>query len=167
MNLTRINVSLAKDAIHDKDFFNFYAISVMVKEKYSSSCVHNYTKNGLGKELGISTVTLSRAIGVGLKLGYCRIEGTNLIFGKISKADKRLVKVAKFGEIPKTFKEVKYFIKKMMVIDKLRVMNYWGHSNLGKRKHKCSVSGQQEGISVISYKGLSKMLGCSKPTAIK
>lgn len=164
MNIKRINASFAKEAIQDKDFFNFYAISVMVKEKYRSGCVHNYTKNGLAKLLDISTATIERAISFGLKHEYCQIEGTSLIFSKLEGT-----KMVYIHNIPKTFKEIKYFLKSVIVIDKLRTMKYCWHTNRVKLK-KCGVccrNGRQSSRGVISYNGLSKLLNCSKPSAIK
>lgn len=167
MNVKRINVSFAKEAIQENDLFNYFAVAIMVKDLFRSSCVHNYTKNGLASKLGTSATTIAKAVKIGLKMGFCRIDGTSLIFLKIGNKGNKTIKISKFGEIPKTFKEVKYFIKAMMVVDKLRVMNYWRHSNLSKRKQKCNRNGQKSNVAVISYNGLSKMLNCSNPTAIK
>lgn len=164
MNLTRINVSFAKEAVQDKDFFNFYAISVMVKEKFRSGCVHNYTKNGLAKLLDISTATIERAVKFGLKHGYCQMEGTSLTFLKVQGN-----KMVHIQEIPKTFKEIKYFLKSVIIIDKLRTMTYCRHTNQIKSKdgRVCCWNGRQSSKGVISYNGLSKILNCSKPSAIK
>ena len=163
-NVKRINVSALKEAIHENDLFNYFAVAIMVKELFRSSCVHKYTKNGLSKKLCTSTATIEKAVKIGLKMGFCRIEGTSLIFSKVE--GKRCVKVS---ELPKNFKEIKNYLKSLIVVDKLRVMNYYRHSNLVKKKDGgvCGWNGREKAKGVISYKGLSKILGCSKPTAIK
>ena len=105
-NVKRINVSALKEAIHENDLFNYFAVAIMVKELFRSSCVHKYTKNGLSKRLGTSTATIEKAVKIGLKMGFCRIEGTSLTFLKVQGN-----KMVHIQEIPKTFKEIKYFFK--------------------------------------------------------
>ena len=82
MNVKRINVSFAKEAIQENDLFNYFAVAIMVKDLFRSSCVHNYTKNGLASKLGTSATTIAKAVKIGLKMGFCRIDGTSLIFFK-------------------------------------------------------------------------------------
>lgn len=163
-NVKRINVSALKEAIHENDLFNYFAVAIMVKELFRSSCVHKYTKNGLSKRLGTSTATIEKAVKIGLKMGFCRIEGTSLIFSKIE--GKRAVKVS---TLPQTFKELKNYIKSLIIIDKLRTMTYCRHTNQIKSKdgRVCCWNGRQSSKGVISYNGLSKILNCSKPSAIK
>lgn len=161
-NVKRINVSALKEAIHENDLFNYFAVAIMVKELFRSSCVHKYTKNGLSKGLGTSTATIEKAVKIGLKMGFCRIEGTSLIFSKI--IGKRAVKVS---TLPKSFKELKNYIKSLIIVDKLRTINFSRHIKQAKLNKKCVWNGQRKGKGVISYKRLAEILSCSKPTAIK
>jgi hypothetical protein len=161
-NVRRINVSFANMAIQENDLFNYFTIAIMVKELFRSSCVHRYTKNGLAKKLGISTATIEKAVKIGLKMGLCHIEGSSLIFSKIT--GNRAVKVS---TLPKTFKELKNYIKSLIIVDKLRTINFSRHIKQAKLNKKCVWNGQRKGKGVISYKRLGEILSCSKPTAIK
>ena len=162
MNLTRINVSALKEAIKENDLFNYFAIAIMVKDLYRSSCVLGYTKNGLARKLGVSTATIEKVVKIGLKMGFCRIEGTSLIFLKAKEG-----KCVKISDLPQSFKEIKSYLKSLIIVDKLRTMNYARHTKQVKLDKKCTWNGRCKAEGVISYKRLSEILSCSKPTAIK
>lgn len=146
---------------------NLDAIAYMVKDKYTSSCVLNYTKNRLAKELGVSVTMLHKAVRYGIATRRCRIEYGNLIFcpiyGERNVWDK---------ELPKTFKEMKLFLKSIVIIDKLRKMKFMRHLTLLEPKVRgivgeCVLNGRNKGSGALSYKGIARILKISAKTAVK
>ena len=146
---------------------NLDAITYMVKDKYTSSCVLNYTKNGLAKKLGVSVTMLHKAVRYGITTNRCRLEYGHLIFAPIY-GDRNI----RGKELPKTFKEIKIFLKSVVIIDKLRKMKFMRHLKLLEPKVRgivgeCALNGRNKGSGTLSYKGIGRILKVSNKTAVK
>lgn len=165
-NVSKISATRILDSAGYAVAENFDAIAYMVKDKYRSSCVLKYTKNGLANKLGLSPITLHKAIRWGLVTRRCRIEYGNLIFSPIS--GQRNVYV---NELPKSFKEVKRYLKSILLIDRLRIMKFMRHSKVVKPRNRgdageCIWNGRSKGSGTISYKGIARLMKMSAKTSI-
>jgi hypothetical protein len=183
MGIKRININIVAKAKECKDTYNALAISVIIKGIYSSSQVHDYTKDKIAKIVNCSPTTVGRAISAGIKSDICRIDRQSVIFNPITKG----LGTIPVKDIPKTLKEVKEFLDMLLVNYKLRQIDFAKHaklripnanntnsiSNKKMRQARCISLGKnnvergyKHNQNELTYKTLSSIMKCSIPTAV-
>lgn len=108
---------------NDKDLLRFIAFCVVLKTKYVSSRVNNYSKTSLSKKVAISPAQIALAVSYGLKNGLCRMEGKCLVVSKLNikeKSQNTSIDLSKYPSIDFTnYKQVKKFLHYAMFLKKL------------------------------------------------
>lgn len=161
--LKNVNIGFIKSSIKNRDLMNFICVSYMVKDRYVSSTINNYTKTRLAKILGMGVSTLQKAIQEGKKSNLCELKDGNLVFYKFQKSTRGF----KIKKLEGNFKQIRKYLKSLIICDKLRTMTFSAHSTsrmINKKIFK--LNGRTTVKGSISYRKISQLLHCSIPTAI-
>jgi len=161
--LKNVNIGFIKSSIKNRDLMNFICVSYMVKDRYVSSTINNYTKTRLAKILGMGVSTLQKAIQEGKKSNLCELKDGNLVFYKFPKSTRGF----KIKKLEGNFKQIRKYLKSLIICDKLRTMTFCSHSTsrmINKKTFGLNARTIIKGS--ISYRKISQLLHCSIPTAI-
>lgn len=118
-----ISIPLALEAKKDKYAFEAYCFAVLVKLHYVSSVINNATIRNIKSKFGMGSTKLQRAINNGIRLGYIKRIGGNIIATSVktyraynAKLDAENGRLTKISDIAK-------FIEEAIILNHIKKQN--------------------------------------------
>lgn len=174
--IRRLNITLISRHMTNRCGLNFLAISYMVKGRFVSSTIVNFTYKHFSKEYNISYNTLKKAINYGLENNLCHFEGKNLVFHSLTANKQKGLTV---DALPLEFKQMRRFLEASVLRSKL-FQNKFARdsknatedrftplSRLKKSLKICAGYAWKNSSASYSQRSISTLLNKSLPTTRK